>query len=113
MAVGVPQVHRHEYLGSVLWWDETTLDHRLYHEDADDWQQHHLRNAGGEDCGYRQTRDRPRDFHPWERGAVMEPTKATVEKTGISSPPLTVRTHMMLTEPVSMRTVSRRDLLRC
>jgi len=61
------KVHRHEYLRSVLWWDETVLDHRLDDEDADDWQQHHLRNADGDDRGYRQTRYRARDFHPCER----------------------------------------------
>ena len=32
------QVHRHEYLRFVLWWDETTLDHGLHDEDANDGQ---------------------------------------------------------------------------
>ena len=46
-------VHRHEYLRSVLWWDETTLDHGLYDEDANDGQQYQLCNADGDDGGYR------------------------------------------------------------
>ena len=47
------QVHRHEYLRFVLWWDEATLDHGLYDEYADGGQQYQLCNTDGDDCGYR------------------------------------------------------------
>ena len=46
-------VHRYEYLRLVLWRDETTLDHGLYDEDANDRQQYQLCNADGNDGGYR------------------------------------------------------------
>ena len=47
------QVHRYEYLRSILRWDETALDHGLHGEDADDGHQYQLCNADGNYRGYR------------------------------------------------------------
>lgn len=47
------QVHRYEYLRSILGWDETALDHGQHDEDADDGHQYQLCDADGDYRGYR------------------------------------------------------------
>ena len=62
------QVHGHKYLRFVLWRDETTSDHCLYDEDANNGQQHQLCNTDGNDCCDGEARNRTKDLHPRKGG---------------------------------------------